>query len=237
MKKSSSSGYDCVRRLLPPHSRTTPARVSYSTAIRRSCAHLKYSPTPSDSLRVYAGSPLAAEPFPRGTPTMFRTSIIAVVVTLYCFCNSYAQLTQQQPNETALALEVVFQKGRPPAYQPVAGSRSKTGGSWYGLFGRIAGWQLPQGTLPINAVTLVPYLKGETINISVSVMRGTFHHAKAPFKLAFPLKRRQYLTTVTAVNLLFKPTPLRSRTLDSKFPELPGEWDDRLPASASQPIV
>ncbi len=109
---------------------------------------------------------------------MFRTLIIAVVATLYSFGNSYAQLTQTPPNETGLVLEVVFLKGKPPAYQPVAGSRSKKGGSWYGLFGRIAGWQLPQGALPINAVRLVPYLKGETINISVSVMRGKFHDAE-----------------------------------------------------------
>ncbi len=109
---------------------------------------------------------------------MFRTLIIAFVVTLYCFSNSYAQLTQQQPNETGLALQVVFLKGKPPAYQPVAGLRSNKNGAWYGLFGRIAGWQLLKGALPINAVRLVPYLKGATINISVSVLRGQFHDAE-----------------------------------------------------------
>src|SRR6266511_3487534 len=92
--------------------------------------HSKHSPTPSDSQRAYATSPPEADPFRRGTPMMFRTLIIAVVATLYSFGNSYAQLTQTPPNETGLALEVVFLKGKPPAYQPVAGSRSKKGGSW-----------------------------------------------------------------------------------------------------------
>ena len=89
---------------------------------------------------------------------IFRKLIIAVAAALCLFGSAHAQSALQSSNETSLALEVVFLKGRPPAYQQVAGSRSKKGGSWYGLFGRIAGWQLPDGDLPINAVRLVPYL-------------------------------------------------------------------------------
>lgn len=107
-----------------------------------------------------------------------RKLIIAVAAALCLFSSTHAQSALQSSNETSLALEVVFLKGRPPAYQQVAGSRSKKGGSWYGLFGRIAGWQLPDGDLPINAVRLVPHLKGETININVSVLRGQFHDAE-----------------------------------------------------------
>jgi hypothetical protein len=109
---------------------------------------------------------------------IFRKLIIAVAAALCLFGSVHAQSALQSSNETSLALEVVFLKGRPPAYQQVAGSRSKKGGSWYGLFGRIAGWQLPDGELPINAVRLVPHLKGETITISVSVLRGQFHDAE-----------------------------------------------------------
>lgn len=109
---------------------------------------------------------------------IFRKLIIATAATLCFFASAHTQPIPQSPNETGLALEVVFLKGRPPAYQSVAGSRSKKGGVWYGLFGRIAGWQLPNGALPIGAVRLVPYLKGETINIRVSVLRGQFLDAE-----------------------------------------------------------
>jgi len=109
---------------------------------------------------------------------IFRKLIIAVAAALCLFGSAHAQPALQSSTETSLALEVVFLKGRPPAYQQVAGSRSKKGGSWYGLFGRIAGWQLPDGDVPINAVRLVPHLKGETVNINVSVLRGQFHDAE-----------------------------------------------------------
>jgi hypothetical protein len=105
---------------------------------------------------------------------IFRKLIIAIAATACFFAIAHAQPIQQSANETGLALEVVYLKGRPPAYQPVTRSKSRKGGAWYALFGRIAGWQLPDGALPINAVRLVPYLKGEIINISVSVMRGRF---------------------------------------------------------------
>ena len=121
--------------------------------------------------------------------------IIAIVATLWVSGSAHAHAIQQSPNETGLALEVVFLKGKPPAYQPVAGSRSKKGGTWYALFGRIAGWQLPNGALPINAVRLVPYLKGETVNISVSVLRGQFQDAED--KVASYKARENESVTVT----------------------------------------
>ncbi|HEV7475323.1 MAG TPA: hypothetical protein VGN90_14815 [Pyrinomonadaceae bacterium] len=104
-------------------------------------------------------------------------SLKKLSITLALFISfvgsAYAQLSPATTSEHGLALEVVFLKGRPPTYQTI-GSRSKQGGAWYGLFGRIEGWQLPKDALPINAVRLVPYLKGETVNVNVSVLRGQF---------------------------------------------------------------
>lgn len=105
---------------------------------------------------------------------LFRKLIIPIAATLCFLVSAHAQSPPPSPKETGLTLEVVYLEGRPPAYQPVAGAKSRKGGAWYALFGRIAGWQPPDGAEPITAVRLVPYLKGETINISVSVMRGRF---------------------------------------------------------------
>src|SRR6185436_5701485 len=88
--------------------------------------------------------------------------------------SAHAQLAQPTPSESGLSLEVVFLKGTPPAYQPIRGSEKKPGWSWYARFGRIAGWQTPQGALPVNAVKLAPSVKGEVVSLRVSVLRGQF---------------------------------------------------------------
>lgn len=105
---------------------------------------------------------------------ILRKLIIAIAATLCFYGSAQAQLPQPTPNETGLTLEVVFLKGKPPAYQRIPRLSQKKGGSWYALFGRIAGWQLPNGALPVNAVRLVPSLKSEVVNIRVSVLRGPY---------------------------------------------------------------
>lgn len=106
---------------------------------------------------------------------MTLTRLIVVALAVACFSvSAAAQNTSQFSNDTGLALEVSFLKSKPPAYQPVGRLRSKKSGSWYGLFGTVPGWKLPQGALPISAVRLVPYLRDEVVNIRISVLRGQF---------------------------------------------------------------
>lgn len=109
---------------------------------------------------------------------IFKKLIITATLAL-CFSNAgNGQALQQSPDANGLALEIHYLKGKPPAYQTVLGSIAPKKSSWYGAFDRIAGWQLPAGELTVNAVKILPYLKGETINISVSVLRGKFHDAE-----------------------------------------------------------
>lgn len=82
--------------------------------------------------------------------------------------------TSQAP--TGLALEVVSHKAFPPAYTAVPGPVGKPRGAWYARFGRIEGWQLPAGHLPIRAVNILSQLSGEEVVVTVSVLRGVEFH-------------------------------------------------------------
>jgi hypothetical protein len=108
---------------------------------------------------------------------ILKKLIIAIAASLFFFGHSYAQ-PASPASESGLSLEVVFLKGRSPAYQAI-GSRTKKSGAWYGMFGRIPGWQLPKGALPIKAVRLVPYLRGEAVSVNVSVLRGQYLDAES----------------------------------------------------------
>jgi len=82
--------------------------------------------------------------------------------------------TQQDvPVPTRLALEVTFYAGRKPAYETVPGPDSKPSGAWFGLFGRIASWQAPAGTQPIEAVRVISRVEGDAVRVIVSTLSGS----------------------------------------------------------------
>jgi hypothetical protein len=99
--------------------------------------------------------------------------ILAIVFTLSFFEYSSAQSQPARPSATGLAVEVTYFEGRGPAYEPVRRTKLPRGeGSWFGLFGRVKEWQLPTGAQPVSAVRVVPYLDGDTVKVTVSVLRG-----------------------------------------------------------------
>jgi len=99
--------------------------------------------------------------------------IIAIAITLSLFETTSAQSQQARSTATGFAVEVTYFEGRPPAYEAVRRTKLPRGeGSWFGLFGRVKEWQLPAGAQPVSAVRVVPYLDGETVKVSISVLRG-----------------------------------------------------------------
>jgi hypothetical protein len=127
---------------------------------------------------------------------LFRKLIIALAATFCLVPSFHAQQIPQGPGDTGLVLEVTFLKGTAPTFQNVSSSLLKKGGTWYARFGRSAGWQLPQGELPIKAVRLVPYLKNETVTVYVSVLRGQkFHDAED--EVAYYKVRENEVVTVS----------------------------------------
>jgi hypothetical protein len=88
---------------------------------------------------------------------LFGLFILFTIVLTVPAATGWAQQDVSPP--TRLALEVTFYPGRKPAYESVPGPDSKPTGSWYALFGRIAGWQPPVGAQPIEAVRVISQIE------------------------------------------------------------------------------
>ena len=106
---------------------------------------------------------------------MNKLHTVAVVAALAVLLSATANALQQSPPQqtpTRLALEIVFLKGQPPSLYPVAGPQAKQSGGYSARFGRVAGWKLPDGVLPVRAVQVVSRLEGEQIKVWVAVLSG-----------------------------------------------------------------
>jgi hypothetical protein len=86
--------------------------------------------------------------------------------------NTNAQQFETRPLETGLALEVGFEKGIRPSFQPVPWHKQR-GGSWYARFKRM-GHDSATNLPTVNAVRVVSHLQGELVRVTVSVLRGRF---------------------------------------------------------------
>lgn len=112
-----------------------------------------------------------------------RLAMILMLAVLVCqalLAVRATPLRQQQspPAPTGLALEVTYDKERPPTYQAVPGPDAKLNGSWYSLFGRVPSWQPPAGVLPVKAINVLSRLEGGLVRIEVSVFLGVKHFEK-----------------------------------------------------------
>lgn len=101
-----------------------------------------------------------------------RVCAVAVAAALLSVTAYAGQQSPAQRVPTGLALEIVFLKGQPPSLYPVAASQSKQSGGWSGRFGRVAGWKLADGRLPVRAVQVISRLEGGLVKIWVSVLLG-----------------------------------------------------------------
>lgn len=109
-----------------------------------------------------------------------RLIILAAPIMVLLSFNGYAVSSQQQ-SPTDLALEVTYDKSRPPTYQTILGPDAKHASAWYALFGHIPSWQPPAGSLPVRAVYIVPRLEGDSVRVAVSVYLGVrFHEKEVP---------------------------------------------------------
>jgi hypothetical protein len=103
-----------------------------------------------------------------------RTFLSSILLVAFLCSSALAQQVQQHANQTGWLLEVSYLKGAPPAYERVRLPGTKMSGDWYGRFGKVAGWQLPDGAQPIQAVRISNRLslKEDKIRVRVSVLRG-----------------------------------------------------------------
>jgi hypothetical protein len=147
-----------------------------------------------------------------------RLLSFAIAVVAFAFSYVHSQ-PASQPNDSELALEISFLKDTPPAYQNVPRLRSKKSSAWYARFGRVPGWQEQQGILPVTAVRLSPYLRGDTVVISVSVLRGDFHDVEDQVAI-YKARENETVTTTALQKVGIEPFVIKvvRPTLFSEFP-------------------
>jgi hypothetical protein len=103
----------------------------------------------------------------------FLTCAFAVpVAALLAVVAAARPQNSDTPGPTRLGLEIVFLKGQPPSLYPVAGPQSRPSGGYTLRFGRVAGWQPPDGALPPRAVQVASRLEDGVIKVRVSVLTG-----------------------------------------------------------------
>lgn len=69
-------------------------------------------------------------------------------------------------NLASYVLEVMYVRGRPLAYQRIGGW------TWYDGFQRVAGFKLPAGVRPVEAVKLYTRQEGGVVKVRVTILRG-----------------------------------------------------------------
>jgi hypothetical protein len=80
---------------------------------------------------------------------------------------------QISASPTQLALEVHFYPNQAPSFQPVPDSSH--GGTWYGRFGRVAGWEPPANSKEVTAVNIRCVKAEDGVRVWVSVFLGQLH--------------------------------------------------------------
>lgn len=139
-----------------------------------------------------------------------RTFLSSILVLISLCGIASTQEKTGRRNETGLLLETTFIESTPPSYQPVGSLDSQVpGGSWYARFGRVKGWQLPSGDLPIRAVRIFPYLNGETVTVEVSVLRGTQYHDAEDHVATFTPRENEKFSVKELLNFGVEPFELR----------------------------
>jgi hypothetical protein len=103
---------------------------------------------------------------------LFKCSAAIVIFVLLAFPANAQQETSAPLVATQLALEITFLKGQPPSLYPVASQQARQSGGYSTRFGKVNGWQLPQGALPVKAVQVVSRMEGDIVRVQVSVLSG-----------------------------------------------------------------
>lgn len=83
--------------------------------------------------------------------------------------------TPSQPGKQIappLALEILYDSTRPPAYLMIEGADVKPHWMWFTRFSTLPGALLPQGAQQINAVRVMSHWNGETADVRVTLLRG-----------------------------------------------------------------
>ena len=149
-----------------------------------------------------------------------RTFLTSILLLTSLFGLATAQEKAAHPADTGLVLEMAFVKSIPPTYQTVYWPDSPNPGNWSARFGRIAGWQLPPGTLRVGAVRVLPVLTGSLVTVQVNVLRGKQLESEEPVG-TYRLRENESVVVEAAKNFGVEPFEIKVIRLSSTPTNLP----------------
>lgn len=158
-----------------------------------------------------------------------RTFLASLLLFISLSSIARTQPELGHPNDTGLLLEVTFVKSTPPTYQTVYGPDSQNPGNWSTRFGKVAGWQLPPGALPVRAVRILPVLTGKTVTVLVSVLRGHKHLDTENAVGTYTLRENEKLRVEEAKNFGVEPFEIKVIRVSSLPNNMP-TVENRIPS-------
>jgi hypothetical protein len=125
-----------------------------------------------------------------------RVFILAIFLAVFLSADSiYGRQKQSADEPTGLALEVIFYKDAPPAYQSVPPPDSNFKGAWFARFRRVANYQQPQGSLPVRAVNIVSRKEDDAVRVNLSVFVGVKFHDKEEQVATYLIRENEKVIT------------------------------------------
>jgi len=154
----------------------------------------------------------------KGLPIIIPTIFLAVLISTD---SALAQQKQPAPEPTSLALEIIFYKDIPPAYQSVQPSDSRFSGTWFGRFRRVPNWQQPQGSLPVRAVNIVSRKEADAVRVNLSVFVGVKFHDKEEQVATYLIRENEKVTTNELAEFGVEPFEITVVRVPQLIPNIP----------------
>ncbi len=157
-----------------------------------------------------------------------RTFLASVLLCISLSSIARAQPKPVHPADTGLVLEMAFVKSTSPTYQTVYWPDSPNPGNWSARFGKVAGWQLPSGKLPVRAVRVLPVLMGRAVIVHVSVLLGN-HMEREDAVGTYTLRENEKVRVEAAKDFGVEPFEIKVIRVSSLPSNLPAV-ENKLPS-------
>lgn len=151
----------------------------------------------------------------------FRNFVAAVSVVISLLGVAGAQQSPNPSKATGIALEITYEAGLAPTYQPVPWASAQRGWVWYARFGKVAGWTLPAGAQPVRAVKVVPFLDEEAVRITVLVLRGEKFHDSEETVAMYSARENETVTIAELKEFGVEPFQMKVVRVAPQTPALP----------------
>jgi hypothetical protein len=153
--------------------------------------------------------------------TLRRLVLSTIVFVLQLSGSAGAQEKRTAAERPGLALEVMFLKGMPPAFQAVSMGNAKATGGWFARFGRIPGGKSIESETPVRAVRVISRIEEEAIRIDLSVYVGAQFFDKELPVASYLLKETERVTVAELTRFGVEPFEIAVVRVAHSNPDLP----------------